>query len=492
MVSKTRFLSGMACMKRAYLEVHSPDLAASPSAGALARMREGTEVGRLARKLFDGVLVDHPGGDVEKAAAETQRLISSGAGVLFEATFLTDDAVAKADVLERVTDGWHLIEVKSSKSVKAEHLVDVAFQRMVLGACGLNVVKASLLLVSEEFVSDDGPVNPARYFESQDVTAESAAVIPEVEAAFREVVSTIRAAAAPEVAPNVHCKRGDCPFIAHCFVGLGEFDATTLPRISRETVEHLHVVGARDIRALPSSTKLTARQSLITGVVQSGEPFVSPDLGGVLAALKYPLHFLDFEAMSSALPGIPGVRAHQAVPFQWSCHVVSAPGSGSTHHEFLHEQEGDPRTAFLETLWELINGAGTVLYYTAYEVSRLKDLAGSGFDLAELALAKIQKDGADLAKIVEQNVYLPEFRGSNSIKRVYPALVPSGGYGDLEIQDGELAAIEYKRMRSAATTPDEARRVAAQLRAYCERDTWAMVEVFDALKKLSEGAMHTD
>ena len=196
--------------------------------------------------------------------------------------------------------------------------------------------------------------------------------------------------------------------------------------------------------------------------------------------------------MSSALPEQPGVRAYQAVPFQWSCHVVSAPESGSTHHEFLYEQDGDPRTAFLESLWELINGAGTVLYYTAYEVSRLKDLAGSGFDLAELALAKIQKDGADLAKIVEQNVYLPGFRGSYSIKKVYPALVPSGGYGDLDIQDGELAALEYKRMRSAATTPLEARRVAAQLRAYCERDTWAMVEVFHALKKLSEGERHIE
>jgi predicted RecB family nuclease len=492
MVSKTRFLSGMACLKRAYLEVHSPGLATPLSAGTLARMREGTEVGRLARKLFDGALVDSAAGDTEKAARETQRLISSGEGVLFEATFVTDDAVVKADVLERLADGWHLIEVKSSKSVKDEHLVDVAFQRMVLEACGVPVVRASLLLVSDEYVFEGGAVDPSRYFASHDVTLESAAVMPEVESVFQEVVSSLGQASAPDVAPNVHCKRGSCPFISHCFVGLGEFDATTLPRISRETVEHLHDVGARDIRTLPSGTKLTARQQLIAGVVQSGEPFIAPGLGRVLDDLKHPLHFLDFEAVGSAVPDLPGVRAYQAVPFQWSCHVVESPWTGSTHHEFLHEEPGDPRPAFLKSLWAQISGAGTVLYYTGYEVSRLKDLAGSGFELADLALAKIQKDGADLARIVEQNVYLPEFRGSVSIKKVYPALVPSGGYGDLDIQDGELAAVEYQRMLSAATTPPEARKIAQQLRAYCERDTWAMVEVFEALRKLSGVPLHSE
>ena len=272
MVSKTRFLSGMACLKRAYLEVHSPGLATPLSAGTLARMREGTEVGRLARKLFDGALVDTAAGDSEKAASETRRLISSGEGVLFEATFITDDAIVKTDVLERLADGWHLIEVKSSKSVKDEHLVDVAFQRMVLESCGVRVVQASLLLVSEEYVFEGGAVDPSRYFASHDVTLESAAVMAEVSSVFDKVVSSLGQAIAPDVAPNVHCKRGSCPFISHCFVGLGEFDATTLPRISREAVEHLHDVGARDIRALPAGTKLTARQQLITGSCRAASP----------------------------------------------------------------------------------------------------------------------------------------------------------------------------------------------------------------------------
>jgi hypothetical protein len=37
-----------------------------------------------------------------------------------------------ADILTRTPDGWHLIEVKPSTSVKPEHLPDVAFQNYVL------------------------------------------------------------------------------------------------------------------------------------------------------------------------------------------------------------------------------------------------------------------------------------------------------------------------------------------------------------------------
>ena len=33
---------------------------------------------------------------------------------IFEATFLTDEYAAKADILTRNGKGWHLIEVKSS------------------------------------------------------------------------------------------------------------------------------------------------------------------------------------------------------------------------------------------------------------------------------------------------------------------------------------------------------------------------------------------
>lgn len=43
-------------------------------------------------------------------------------------------------------------------------------------------------------------------------------------------------------------------------------------------------------------------------------------------------------------------------------------------------------------------------------------------------------------------MYHPDFGGSFSIKRVLPALVPALSYGDLEIQEGELASVELQRL----------------------------------------------
>ena len=51
--------------------------------------------------------------------------------------------LVKVDILHRRRDGrWRLIEVKSSTSVKEEHLDDVAIQYRVLSRCGLDVGSA--------------------------------------------------------------------------------------------------------------------------------------------------------------------------------------------------------------------------------------------------------------------------------------------------------------------------------------------------------------
>ncbi len=67
-----------------------------------------------------------------------------------------------------------------------------------------------------------------------------------------------------------------------------------------------------------------------------------------------------------------------------------------------------------------------------------------------------------------------------------PALVPSLSYSDLRIQEGSIAAIEYARMIATDTPISEKARTEEALLAYCQRDTEAMVRVFEAL--LAESA----
>ena len=77
--------------------------------------------------------------------------------------------------------------------------------------------------------------------------------------------------------------------------------------------------------------------------------------------------------------------------------------------------------------------------------------------------------------------YHPDFRGSFSIKNVLPALLPDEGWDDLEITDGQEAAILYEQAR-AADDPEVRVSTFKNLRAYCRQDTLAMVKLMGALR----------
>ena len=62
-------------------------------------------------------------------------------------------------------------------------------------------------------------------------------------------------------------------------------------------------------------------------------------------------------------------------------------------------------------------------------------------------------------------------------------MVPASGYDDLSIADGQTAAVHYAQALDSADTA-ERRQTFEDLRAYCERDTLAMVELCEALAAL--------
>lgn len=82
--------------------------------------------------------------------------------------------------------------------------------------------------------------------------------------------------------------------------------------------------------------------------------------------------------------------------------------------------------------------------------------------------------------------YHPRFRGSFSIKNVLPLLVPGMGYDDLGVADGQTAAVRYA-LALASDDRDERRRIFGDLRAYCARDTLALMELRKVLGRIGGG-----
>ena len=100
------------------------------------------------------------------------------------------------------------------------------------------------------------------------------------------------------------------------------------------------------------------------------------------------------------------------------------------------------------------------------------------------ALRALQRRLFDLHPVVRNGYYHSEFRGSFSIKQILPVLVPGMGYGDLAVADGQTAAVRYTHALASADS-DERQRTFDDLRAYCARDTFAMVKLRQALATLN-------
>jgi hypothetical protein len=216
---------------------------------------------------------------------------------------------------------------------------------------------------------------------------------------------------------------------------------------------------------------------------------VEPTLGRALDALLGPLAFLDFETVAPAVPVWEGCHPFDAIPVQFSCHRQDG-HDGFAHYEWLADGPGDPRAILAERLIESCSGARTVLAYNAsFERSCLQRMASAlGGDLAR-GLGDIESRLEDMLPLVRDHVYHPDFRGSFSLKRVLPVLVPELSYENLDVAEGGAASAELERMllRGEAMEVSEKQRMRSSLLEYCKLDTWATVRLLERLRELAAG-----
>ena len=103
-ISKYQYLKGIQCPKALWLYRHRPDLAPEISEGQQYIFDTGNEVGKLAQKYFeDGVEMDEEYYKVDQAIDSTEKAVSQGKGIIFEATASSDDgAFSRIDIFRKV------------------------------------------------------------------------------------------------------------------------------------------------------------------------------------------------------------------------------------------------------------------------------------------------------------------------------------------------------------------------------------------------------
>lgn len=487
-LTKRHLLAGLRCPTLLWWMWHEPEAQELvPDRAQRHQMELGRQVGFTARDLFPGGTTIGPAYQgVEHRVELTRRAMVSGAPAVFEATFAVDDAAVSVDILERDGDLWNLIEVKGATAPEngrpdPNYLNDVAVQAWVLRRAGVPLGRIELMLLNRDHC---GTAADAGLFVRVDVTAQAVALeleVARVSGGYRVVLD----GPAPRHPLGRHCNDpDDCAFKPRCWAGFPDHHVSTLYYSKSKWFEWA-AQGYHTITELPAETRLprTICKRQIRAV-RENRMIVEPSLADALRPFVRPLAHLDFETVGLPIPAWPDTRPWEQVPVQYSCHMEHDDGT-LTHDCWIADGPVDPRRPLAKRLIEWCRPARAVVTYNAsFEKGCLERLAEALPDLAP-DLLSIRDRIVDLLPVVRDHVYHPDFRGSFSLKRVLPVLVPEIRYDELEVGDGGTASAELYRMMFLMEDPQEIALTRQHLLDYCWQDTLAMVRLYERLAALA-------
>jgi len=455
-----RHLAGIQCALRLWFEVRGErggDPARDAELGAGRRARE--ELRALAAELLPG--------------ARRDVVVRSGS---FE---------ARCDFLVRDGDGRSgLRQVRAALRPSEAHLDEAAFAVAVARASGLELGSVGILHLAPDFARGAGSCNPGALLRHSDVTREVHFLARDLERRLAEQLRSAESAEPPRVEPSPHCRRPSaCPFWLRCTSGRASDWIGYLPALRIETHAALREQGVERAGDIPDDFPLTPAQANARESARRAAPFAAPDLETELAPLLPAADFLDFEAIVPEVPLYPGTRPFEVVPFQWSAHLCDGAGA-PRHAEFLADGSRDPRRAFVESLLAAFaSRERRIGVYSGFESEVLAQQARVFPDLAE-PLERMRARLYDLLPVMRRSLYHPAFLGSFSLKRVVPVLSPGSGWSDLPgVADGGAAARGWLALARGELSPEAGARLLGELRAYCARDSEALLILVEALRR---------
>jgi len=480
-LSKSRYLNGLQCPRLLWIVSNEPERIPEPDAATQHIFDQGHLVGELAKKLFpEGI--DIPSDNFMGNIAATRELLNERKP-LFEAGILAGRIYSRVDILRPVNAGqWDIIEVKSSTSVKKVNIHDVAFQRHCCESQDLPINHCYLAYINNRYTRG-GEINPQELFRINDITD----LVEEVSHGIHDRIDNIFEDMAREKCPEIgigpHCQDPYECALAECWGFLPEHNIFNLYYGGKKCFE-LYDSGIFTVKEIPDSYKLNGKQCIQRDCEVSGQPHVDREaINDFLSTLQYPLHYLDFETIGPAVPLFDGTRPYQAVPFQFSLHVVSDGETRPEHYSFLAGSPDDPRPAFLSELKKVLGDSGSIVVYNqGFEEGILKELAVV-FPEYDDWITGVRGRLVDLLQPFRGFYYYhPQQKGSASIKRVLPALTGKG-YDDMEISEGGEASIKFYTVTYSEVTEEERNRVRADLEKYCALDTEGMIWIVECLRK---------
>ena len=443
-----------------------------------------------AEKLFpDGVHLGFEDYDEYLNLPErTQQSLKDGATTIFQGRFEHEQLTFICDVINIVGENEvDLFEIKSSTKAKPEHEFDLAYQMTVLEACGFTVRNIAVIHVNNKYVRS-GAVDPSVLtkitYITEEVKAKRELTLQNIEEALAIINTGDRPSFSPSLASSD--KFSDWLTIYKVISDVEAGSIYDLCGLNAATVRLLEQRGIQRIVDIPNDFALSPRQQLQLEATKQAKPIIHNDkIRSYLESFTYPLYFFDYETLASIVPYFDGLQPYQQVPFQYSLHILDAPGAELRHVEYLHRDHSNPAKQLSQMLTSHIGDSGTVMAWTMSFEKRCNTLLGKLVPEYAEFYAKLNNRIVDLMIPFSNSWYVDgAFCGSASIKNVLPTLVPDLSYKTLGIQEGKGAQRLWMEAILDEKRADQKDQILADLVEYCKLDTFAMVEIYKKLLRV--------
>jgi len=489
-ISKSAFIRGLQCHKSLYLKKHHPNLEDPISEAQQAVFDGGTNVGIFAQKLFpDGIdLGDYIPSNFLKAFSETNRLLNEENTIIYEAGFKYENLLCFMDILTKEGEKYKAYEVKGSTSVKDIYLWDTAFQYYVITNNGIELEDISVVFINTSYVKN-GDIDVNQLFTIESVKERILELQPQVKQYIKQMKNMLDSPSVPNIDIGPHCSDPyGCSFTGHCWKHVPDNSVFSYKGVSTNSKWELFNSDIVTVEEIPDNYPLNNTEQLVVSSIKNKSSYIDKNsIASFVKGLNYPLYFLDFETLYMvSIPIYDNSSPFQQIPFQYSLHIKKSKSSKVEHFEFLAgaTRDVDPRIKFIETLVHVIGTIGDIIVYNdTFEKGRLKEIK----DLFPQYSVQIENM---LSRVVDlmppfrsRHYYTPDMKGSYSIKKVLPALVPGLSYDGMDIEDGGAASSSFMKLFDESD-PEIIKKTREDLLKYCELDTLAMVEILRVLESI--------
>lgn len=339
-LTRSAYIVALQCLERLYLRYYPTGPSQAPDLSQRMFVDQSRRVQALAFSAFPGgVRLTWRGAGEAQVAEQTAELVrNQSVKGIYEGAFEYDDVIVRVDILERLdSNSWRLIEIKSSAGVKEQHLHELALQKYVLQGCGMDVAAACILHLNRLYRYEAGDYDLERLFILRDLTSSIAPYERRVIQNLPLFRSIIQSGAEPHIMANSLCNRPNrCEYYLNCESnGLVVDSVKNLPESGPDFLADLSALGIERIGDIPEDFPLNNRQQRARRSLLAGKAVFDKGLTGEMERLRYPLLFLDFEALSPALPRFHGMHPFDSLPFQWSVQRVESQGGNRLISSFF-------------------------------------------------------------------------------------------------------------------------------------------------------------